>query len=306
MSQTALILGANGRFGRNVHMAFCEAGWRVRLFDRARDDLWEAAWGADVIVNGWNPPYQHWSRDLPAQTAQIIEVAQATRATVLIPGNVYPYGYAAPSLLSPSTPHEATNTLGWLRSQMEAEYAASDVRTILLRAGDFLDTEPSGNWFDKIMVSQLARARFTYPGPTDRAHAWAYLPDLARAAVALLEKRDRLPRFADVPFAGYTLTGAELHAALERATGRRLSLRRMQWWPLRSLAPIWPMARHLVEMSYLWKQPHRLDPAPLAEVLPEFEPTPLVEALASAVEHQIDPDEPVARGRSRCGKAQPV
>ncbi|MBS8227237.1 epimerase [Vannielia litorea] len=306
MPGTALILGPTGRFGRNAHMAFCEAGWRVRPFDRARDDLWDAAWGADIIVNGWNPPYPHWARELPGQAARIIEVAKATGATVLIPGNVYPFGEGAPALFGPDTPHAATNTLGRLRAEMEAAYRASGVSTIVLRAGDYLDTEPSGNWFDKVMSAGLRQGVFTYPGPTDQPHAWAFLPDVARAAVVLAERRESLPTFVDIPFAGYTLTGAELHGALERASGGRLALRHMPWWPLRLAAPFWPLGRHLVEMSYLWRKPHGLDPAPLAALLPEFRVTPLAEALASAIQHQIDPDEPVARGRARRGKAQPV
>ncbi|MFY0634543.1 MAG: epimerase [Vannielia sp.] len=306
MPGTALILGPSGRFGRHAHMAFCEAGWRTRLFDRSRDTLWDAAWGADLIVNAWNPPYQHWARDLPGQTAQIIEVAKASGATVLLPANVHPYGPDAPTQLTATTPHGATNTLGRLRAEMEAAYAEAGVRTILLRAGDFIDTEPSGNWFDRIMTPKLKAGRFTYPGPTDVPHAWAYLPDVARAAVALATQRNALPTFADIPFAGYTVTGRELHAALEKAWGGRLSLQQMSWWPLRMMAPAWPMARHLVEMSYLWRMPHGLDAAPLAAHLPDFRPTPLVDALASAIHHYIDPDQPVARGCPRRRKVQPV
>ncbi|SIO15440.1 epimerase [Vannielia litorea] len=306
MPGTALILGPSGRFGRNAHMAFCAAGWRVRLFDRTRDDLWDAAWGADVIVNGWNPAYPDWARDLPGQTKQIIEVAEATGATVIVPANVYPYGAGAPECLTPATLHAATNPLGRLRAEMEAAYAASEARVILLRAGDYIDTEASGNWFDKVMVPRLKRAVFTYPGPVDRPHAWAFLPDVARAAVALAERRAELPRFSDLPFAGYTLTGGELHAALEQAWGGRLALKQMSWWPLRMMAPAWPLARHLVEMSYLWRMPHGLDAAPLADLLPGFRPTRLVEALSLAIQHQVDPDKPVTRRCPHRRKAQPA
>ena len=34
MAQTALILGANGRFGHAMHKAMRAAGWSVRTFDR--------------------------------------------------------------------------------------------------------------------------------------------------------------------------------------------------------------------------------------------------------------------------------
>ncbi|MEX0971483.1 MAG: hypothetical protein WD046_13670 [Paracoccaceae bacterium] len=34
--------------------------------------------------------------------------------------------------------------------------------------------------------------------------AYAYLPDMARAAVGLAEARTNLPRFADIPYAAST------------------------------------------------------------------------------------------------------
>ncbi len=51
MTQTVLILGATGRFGRNAGEQFSRAGWTVRRFDRTRDDLARAAKGAEVIVS---------------------------------------------------------------------------------------------------------------------------------------------------------------------------------------------------------------------------------------------------------------
>jgi len=85
----------------------------------------------------------------------------------------------------------------------------------VLRAGNFLDTEPSGNWFDMVITAKTGKGKFIYPGNPDVNHAWSWLPDLARAAVDLAEMRDDLPTFADVPFAGYTLTGRELCTAVE-------------------------------------------------------------------------------------------
>jgi len=106
---------------------------------------------------------------------------------------------------------------------------------------------------------------------------------MALAAVALAERRAELPRFTEVLFPGYTLTGAELAAGLAAALGRPLRLRRMSWLPLHLARPFWPMARGLLEMRYLWNMPHRIDGAGFADLLPGFAPTPLPEALAQAV-----------------------
>jgi hypothetical protein len=56
----------------------------------------------------------------------------------------------------------------------------------------------------------------------------------------------------------------------------------MSWLPLHLARPVWPMARCLVEMRYLWDTPHRLDGARLRALLPEFGVTPPETALAAA------------------------
>ncbi|MBT8457401.1 MAG: epimerase [Rhodobacteraceae bacterium] len=295
MSGTVLILGANGRFGSHAAEAFWNAGWRVRIFDRSVDDLMVSAQGVDLIVNAWNPPYPHWQAQVPGITKSVIAAARAHGCTVLIPGNVYVFGPDAPAIFATDTPHRASNPLGRIRTEMEAAYRASGVPTIILRAGDFLDTQPSGNWFDKVMTARLSKGIFTYPGHTDAPHAWAYLPDLARAAVALANQRADLAPFCDVPFPGYTLTGEELHAALSDRLHRDVTLKRMNWLPLVLARPFWPMARHLLEMRYLWSKPHHLDPARFDALVPHFHTTPIEDALASAIKHQIHPDKPVPR-----------
>ncbi|MCA0873095.1 epimerase [Seohaeicola saemankumensis] len=301
MSQTVLILGASGRFGRNAADQFARAGWTVRRFDRKRDRLNVAAKGADVIVNGWNPAYPDWQRQVPVLTAQVIEAAKLSGATVIVPGNVYVFGARTPAPWSETVPHRAENPLGQVRRTMEAAYRNSGVPTVILRAGDFLDTEASGNWFDMILTKWLAKGRFDYPGDPGIPHAWAFLPDLCRAAVHLAELRAELPRFADVPFAGYTLSGEDLRAGLERVTGKPVRLKRMSWLPLQLARPVWPMARSLIEMRYLWQTPHWLDGSLFHRLCPDFTVTPLDRALAAAipgglVQRQVDPDQTVPAG----------
>ncbi|MEL6642894.1 MAG: epimerase [Pseudomonadota bacterium] len=295
MSGTALILGANGRFGRNAAEAFWNAGWRVTLFDRATDDLAIASRGIDVIVNGWNPPYPRWSTDVPAMTAAVIDAARLNGCTVVVPGNVYVYGTDAPPVLTEVTRHAATNPLGRIRIEMEAAYRASGVRTILLRAGDFIDTEASGNWFDRIITAQVGQGKITYPGPLDVPHAWAYLPDLARAAVALANQRADLDTFTDVGFPGYTLTGQDLAAAIDFSLGRTITAHQMNWLPLQLARPVWKMAAALVEMRYLWRMEHRLDATAFHALVPYFVETPLEVALRRALQDKIRPDEAMPR-----------
>lgn len=283
MTGSVLVLGGNGRFGRHAAEAFWNAGWRVRLFQRGADSLPEAAKGADVIVNGWNPPYDRWAAELPRLTAEVIVAARAAGATVILPGNVYVFGPDAPEVFGPATPQGATNPLGRLRVETEAAYRKAGVRTIVLRCGDFLDEEASGNWFDRIIAARAPAGVLSYPGDPDAVHAWAWLADAARAAVALAERRAGLPVFSDIAFPGYTLTGRELAALAEGALARPVRLERMAWWPIRLAVPVWPMARHLLEMRYLWSKPHRMDSRGFDALLPGFAATPPGEAVAAAL-----------------------
>lgn len=282
MQKTVLILGATGRFGRNAAEAFWNDGWTVRAFDRRRDDLMQAARGADVIVAAWNPGYPDWAAQLAGLHDRIRQAARKSGAMVIVPGNVYVYGKDAPAPWHEDTPHSAQNPLGRLRVEMEEGYRRSGVQTVILRAGDFIDTEASGNWLDRMMLPSLPRGRLTYPGRSDIPHAWAFLPDLVRAAVALAGQKQSLPTFTDVTFPGYTLTGQAMATLLTDIAGRPIGLRPMSWLPLRLSAPAWPMARCLLEMRYLWEVPHWLESRRFDTLCPGLPQTPPEEALARA------------------------
>ena len=51
------------------------------------------------------------------------------------------------------------------------------------------------------------------------------------------------------------------------------------WWLVHLAAPVWEMARELVEIRYLWRTSHSIDPAPLAKLLPDFRVTPFDDVL---------------------------
>ena len=311
MSKSVIILGANGRFGRASSRAFLRAGWAVRTFTRKLPDhakpsqyehvagnaldadaLAEAARGCDVIVNALNPQYHNWKRDLPRLTEAVISAARSTGATVMIPGNVYNFGEYMPAILTEDTPHIPTTRKGQMREQMEEAYAvAADdgVQTIILRGGDFMERHKTGNWFDTYIAAKAAQGKITYPGPLDQVHAWAYLPDMARAMVALADKRRELGRFSTFGFEGFNLTGAELVEGIENALARKMKVSDMPWPIMRLLGWFMPSIREVLEMRYLWQVPHTIDGEPLRDVLPGFQTTPLSIALKDALGIESEP-----------------
>lgn len=292
MKNTVLILGASGKFGSHCARAFENAGWNVRKFQRNKQNITAAARGADVIVNGLNPPnYENWGTALPAITKDVIAAAKSSGATILQPGNVYNFGGTA-GVWNESTPQSAHTVKGKIRIDIENMLREASenagVQTIILRAGDFIDDTNSGNWFDTSIASKLEKGRFNYPGNAEIDHAWAYLPDLARAAVMLAEKRKELAMFEDVPFGGYTLTGRQIMNHFSATLGQNLTLKGFPWSIMRIASPFWRLAKELLEMRYLWDTEHALDNARFTELLPDFEPTLISTALRESIKWKTD------------------
>lgn len=298
MTKIVLILGASGKIGKHAAAAFARAGYEVRKHDRHSGDLVRDAEGVDVIVNGWNPPaYQDWDRNIPALTERVIQAARVSGASVIIPGNVYNLD-ARGGEWSESTPHQPPTRKGKIRESMERAYEASGVQTIVLRAGNFIDSERKDDVMSLLYLRSIKKGVITMPGDPDVKQAFCYVPDWARAAVLLADEKETLARFEDVPFPGHTFTGRDLQSFLSQALGRRIRIANFPWGLFSLLSPFWELARELGEMRYLYNLSHSLAASKLAQLAPEFRPTPLEEILLGAI-----PPELLGRPRDVLGAA---
>lgn len=308
---TVLILGANGRLGCAAARSFDAAGWRVlaqvrrdaspELPRRALslrgsldgvDALMAEARGASVVVHAINPAYTRWDAEAMPALRRGLDIAERLGAHFMLPGNVYNFGTSMPSLLMEATPFSPDTRKGEIRVEMEAlmqtRAAAGGFTASVLRAGDFFGGG-RGNWFDLAIVKSLAAGKLVYPGPLDVTHAWAYLPDLARAFVQVASLPS--PATFDVwHFDGHAVTGAQFLAATEAAAEALGYAPAGGWrrsgvpWSLMAAAGFFvPTWRELARMSYLWRTPHALD-SPRLHALPGRPPaTPLAVALGQSL-----------------------
>ena len=302
-----LILGANGRFGAAAVQAFAAAGWQVLaqvrrppaalpagaeavtidLSDTAA--LAAAATGARAVVYAVNPVYTRWATDLLPMARQGMAVAERLGAVFMLPGNVYNFGADMPAVLREDTPQTATGRKGRLRVALEAELqqraASGQLRSLVIRAGDFFGSG-SGTWLDQAIVKSLAKGKLVYPGPTDRVHAWTYLPDLAQAFVAAAARSAEGPAFRCWHHRSHDVTGTVLLDTIERlahelglAPAGPLKRGGLPWGVLRVGGWVVPIWRELAEMAYLWEVPHTLDGRAMEAALGPLPHTPLDVAL---------------------------
>ena len=285
--RTALVLGATGGIGGEMAKLLLRRGWAVRGLHRdlvaaARrsawldgvswskgdamrsDDVIEAARGAALIVHAVNPPgYRKWGELVLPMLDSSIAAARASGARILLPGTIYNYGPDAFPDLSEIAPQHPRTRKGAIRVAMERRLQASrDVRTLIVRAGDFFGPNAGNNWFSQGLVKPNRPVRhITYPGRRSIGHAWAYLPDVAETMMQLVELDDANGTFEAYHFAGHwDEDGTAMAAAIRRAAGDpKLKLRRFPWALVAAASPVVPLFRELCEMRHVWREPLRLD-----------------------------------------------
>lgn len=310
---TVLVLGANGRFGQAATHAFAAAGWRVLAQLRREpvrplpagaealqwplqdaEALAAAAAGAKVVVHAINPHYTRWDAEALPALQQGLAVAQRLGALFMLPGNVYNFGEGMPPLLRPDTAQRPSTAKGRMRCEMEALMqagAAEGQRSVVIRAGDFYGCG-NGSWLDQAIVKSIRQGQLVYPGPLDLPHAWAYLPDLARAFVAVAARATwgEAPPFEVLHFEGHTLSGQQMLAAIQQAAaGLGLQPARawrtggLSWGFIRAAGVVYPLWRELARLAYLWRVPHALDGQALHAAVGPLPATPVVDALRQSL-----------------------
>ena len=316
MPDTVTVLGINGRIGREAARAFAAAGWQVfglGRTDRAAipgvtfiagdaenpEDVAHAVAPADIVLDAVNLPYDKWDKGRYEKSlAARLEGLAGSNKTLLFPGNIYAYA-ADTHVISPDTPVSPPTDKGEIRVRLERmlERATerNDLQVVILRAPDFFGPGATGTTFDLVILKNLAKGVLAYPGDPEIGHSWAYLPDLARAFVRVAEERKSLERFDRLHFAGQFRTGLELAASAERALSRPFAIKRVNWLPVRLIAPFVPILREVLKMNYLWDHPHRLlDPRLDALLGPDFL-TPFDEALAKTLRSYLPEAAPNAQ-----------
>lgn len=309
MSKPVLVVGAAGGFGSAVAEAFARRGHRVRgLVRRVREEadagarieyvagdaqdrstLARAAESASVIVHAVYYPYPYWDPAMREVTAKIIAAARDVGALLVFPGNVYGFGPQTGRALAEDAAQEATTRKGRLRAELEFMIArACDdgrMRGLVVRAGDFFGPSVRNGLVDRIFARAAAGKPMEVFGRVSMPHQWAYVPDLARLTVELVERRAALAPFETVHFAGHVVTRQMdfLQGVAVAAARPDLRARVVPWWMMRMAALVDPMARELLELDYLFDDAVILDDPARRRLLPDFQGTPLATAIAATL-----------------------
>ncbi|CAN5327303.1 SDR family oxidoreductase [soil metagenome] len=226
--------------------------------------------GAGQVVLAIGLPYDSkvWARDWPIAMANTLDACEAAGARMLLIDNLYMYGpQTAP--LTEDMPLSGYGAKPRTRAQVTRLWrAASDEGRVVvaaLRAPDFYGPGVGLSHLGDAALGALAKGKAAMSlMPPDTPHAYAYVPDFARAAESLLDAPDSDWNQAwHVPCAPTTTPRALMNLAAD-ALGVKLRITSIPFGLLPLMGLFVPFVREVWEMRFIFDRPYRVDASKFA------------------------------------------
>ena len=279
---TTIVLGF-GVVGRAVTKALLDRGDEVCVAQRKRpgdlpqnvsfkrcdvsnaDDVLKTVEGAQQVVLAIGLPYDRrvWRDVWPTAMTNVVEACASSGAKLVFVDNLYQLGpqrepRREDMMLTTrgAKPAILTQVTGiWM-----AAAAAGRVRVAALRCSDFYGPDVVMSHLGATAFSPLVKGKpAVILTPPDTPHDFAYVPDIARAVVTLLDAPDdAYGQVWNMPCAP-TRTPREILQLGADALGVKLKITTIPLWLLPVLGVGWTFAREIADVGFTLDRPYVVD-----------------------------------------------
>ncbi|MCZ8315256.1 NAD-dependent epimerase/dehydratase family protein [Phreatobacter sp.] len=214
-----------------------------------------------VVAIGFAYDGAVWRRSWPAAMANLLHACEAAGARMVFLDNLYMYG-PQDHPLTEATPLTTIGAKPAVRADLTRQWmaAAGRVRVAALRAPDFYGPGVGLSHLGDVGFGAIARGRrAVLISPPDMPHDFAYVPDIGRAVVTLLEAPDDAYGQAWHMPCAPTTTPRRILETGARAIGATARVSAVPLWALPALGLAVPSLRGMVEMRFQWDRPYRVD-----------------------------------------------
>jgi nucleoside-diphosphate-sugar epimerase len=258
--------------------------------DTAR--LVELAEGAVALYNCVNPPsYVEWEAMWPPIAEAFLQAAEKTGATLVVAGNLYPYGPLEGPMVE-GLPDAARTKKAALRGEMWAEalrrHDAGRIRVVEVRGSDYVGPRVAGmsGHIARVAPDALAGKTVRVVGRPDVPHSFTDVRDVARALVAVAGAPHTWGRIWHAP-TNPPRTQAEVIADVCRSVGREpVTVKAIPHALLWAMGLFMPVMKELRETEYQFARPYVLDSSAIQTQL-GLEPTPWDEVCRATAENAL-------------------
>lgn len=252
--------------GQRTEPTDLPAGARfVRTDVLDKDSVTNACQGATQVVAAIGFEYvgQIWQRKWPVAMECFLTACEASGARLLFFDNLYMYGPRV-GPLHEDLPLAATGTKPSVRAAITRQWRAAQdsgrVRVVALRASDFYGPGVQASHIGGDVMRAIAAGKAaSFVTPLDVPHDFAYVPDIHRAVISLLDAPDdAFGQPWHVPCAPTeSVRAIVLRASL--AFGRPLKTNVVPLWSLPLLGVFVPFLKEMAEMRFQWDRPYLVD-----------------------------------------------
>ena len=277
----SIVVFGYGSIGRAATRVLSERGDVVRVAQRSRpadlpegvaftacdildaDAVRRAVEGAAQVLLAIGFPYDArvWRTAWPAAMTNIVEACAAAGARIVYIDNLYQLGPQQQPLREDMPLSSAGDKPAILTEVTRIWMAATDrVRVAALRCPDFYGPDVPASHIGETGFGRIATGRAAMLfAPPDTPHDFAYVPDIARAAVTLLDAPDdAFGQAWNMPCAP-TRTPRDILRLGAEAIGVRLKVIAIPLRLLPLFAPLSRFIREVVDVGFTWDRPYRID-----------------------------------------------
>lgn len=280
MNGLTVVFGS-GQVGRPIIEMLAGRGDRVRVAQRSRpeglpagvehvacdvldgDAVARAVEGAAQVVLAVGFPYDArvWRTTWTRTMANLLAACATANARLVFIDNLYQLGPQSEPRhedMALSDAGEKARILAEVTRLWQA--ARSSVRVAALRCPDFYGPGVGNSHLGAFALGEIAKGR---PAqllvPPDTLHDFAYVPDIARAALTLLDAPDdAFGQAWNMPCAP-TRSPRDLLAIGAATLRRKLRIWAVPLWLMRPLGLVYRMAREVVDVAFTWDRPYLVD-----------------------------------------------
>ena len=281
-SANYIVMIGYGPVGRATVALLHARGTRVRVAQRSRpadlpdgvgfttcdvldaDSVRAAVAGAAqvAVAIGFEYAGAVWSRDWPVAMRNLLDACAAAGARMVFLDNLYMYGPQTAPLVETMALSDHGRKPAARAAITRMWQDDGRVRVAALRAPDFYGPGVLLSHIGETGLAAIARGKAAmFVFNPDQPHDYAYVPDIGRAMVSLLDADDAdFGQAWHMPCAP-SLSTRQILALGARHAGVDLKLTTIPRLILPLLARFVPFVRELSEMRFQWDRPYRVDTA---------------------------------------------
>ena len=216
-----------------------------------------------------------WRTAWPQAMANMLAACEASGARLVFIDNLYQLGPQTTPRREDMDLSDVGEKPAILAAVTPTWLAARDrVRVAALRCPDFYGPGVGHSHLGAFALGELAKGK---PAqllvPADILHDFAYVPDIARAAVTLLDAPDdAFGRAWNMPCAP-SKSPRQLLAIAAKTLGQRSRVWAVPLWLMRPLGLVYRMAKEVVDVGFTWDRAYVVDSSAFTRRF-GFVPTP--------------------------------